>query len=87
MEQVKSDRIVLDSYAEVLRKGESYRVIIRALPEGCSEDDLTYESSDSTIAYVQSGEITAKNSGSTQIIVKTKDGKHQAYVNILVSTQ
>lgn len=87
MEQVKSDRIILDSYAEVLRKGENYCIIIKALPEGCSVDDLTYESSDSTIASVQSGEITAENSGSTQIIVKTKDGKHQAYVNILVSTQ
>ena len=87
MKTEKPERIVLDSYAEVLKKGESYRIIVKALPEGYETGELVYESGDPSIASVLKGEIIAKNSGSTRISVRTKDGKHQSYVNILVSTQ
>lgn len=87
MEYIRTERIVLDSYAEVLRKGETYRIVVKKLPEAYSENDLVYESGDPLIASVQNGEISAKSSGSTRISVMTKDGRHQAYVNILVSTQ
>ncbi len=87
METPASERIVLDSYAEVLRKGQTYHIVIKALPIDCREDELIYESSDPSVASVVKGEITAKSSGSARISVQTKNGKHQAYVNILVSTQ
>lgn len=87
MEYARTERIVLDSYAEVLRKGESYRIAVKSLPEGYSENDLVFESGDPLIASVHNGEISAVSSGSTRISVMTKDGRHQAYVNILVSTQ
>ena len=86
METVKSDKIVLDSYAEVLNINETYSIIVKALPENYKEADLVYESEDSSIATVSGGVIKAIKPGSVRIEVKTKDGSYKSYVNILVST-
>lgn len=83
---IKSDRIVLDSYAEVLKIGQTYRVKVKALPEGYREEDLIYTSPKEEIAKTQKGEIIAIAPGSVRIEIKTPDEKHKAYVNILVST-
>ena len=85
-EFTKSNRIVLDSYAEVLKKGETYQIIVKALPDGYSTKDLVYSSSDPSIATVSNGLITAIEPGSARIKVQTSDGKHDSLVNILVST-
>ncbi len=87
MNEVKSTRIVLDSYAEVLRRNETFKIEILALPEGYQNADLVYESADVSIASVSSGIIRPVSPGSTRIIVHTSDNKYSAYINILVSTQ
>ena len=87
MNEVKSTRIVLDSYAEVLRRNETFKIEILALPEGYQNADLVYESADASIATVSSGIIRPVSPGSTRIIVHTSDNKYSAYINILVSTQ
>ncbi len=87
MNEVKSDRIVLDSYAEVISRQGSYTIRVKSLPSGYSRDDLIYSSEDPGIAAVNNGLITAVSPGSVKIIVETKDGKYRSYVNILVSTQ
>ena len=86
METVRSDHIVLDSYAEVLKIDETYQIIVKALPEGYTEEDLLYSSEDASIASVENGVIKALVPGSVRIKVETKDKTHDAYVNILVST-
>ena len=87
MNEVKSTRIVLDSYAEVLRRNETFKIEILALPEGYQNTDLVYESADASVATVSSGIIRPVSPGSTRIIVHTSDNKYSAYINILVSTQ
>ena len=87
MNEVKSTRIVLDSYAEVLRRNETFKIEILALPEGYQNADLVYESADASVATVSSGIIRPVSPGSTRIIVHTSDNKYSAYINILVSTQ
>ena len=87
MNEVKSTRIVLNSYAEVLKQNETFRIEILGLPEGYQEKDLVYESGDTSIATVNSGVIRPVSPGSTKIIVHTSDNKYSAYVNVLVSTQ
>ncbi|MBR4461626.1 MAG: hypothetical protein IKS51_03500 [Erysipelotrichaceae bacterium] len=86
MDEVSSEKIVLDSYAEVLHKNETYQIIVKALPEGYEISDLLYSSRNDAIAIVNDGLIQAVSPGSVQIRVDTKDGKYSAYVNILVST-
>lgn len=86
MDKVKSDKIVLDSYAEVLKINETYQIIIKDLPEGYTDNDLLYSSKNSEIASVYGMTITGHKPGAVQIEVKTKDNKYLSVVNILVST-
>ena len=86
MDKVSSNKIVLDSYAEVLKINETYEIVVKGLPEGYKVTDLLYSSGDDKIARVSSGTITAVSPGSVKIKVSTKDDKYNAYVNILVST-
>ena len=86
MDKVESNKIVLDSYAEVLKINETYQIVIKALPRDYTASNITYFSNDSSIASVNNGIITALKPGSVQIDVKTNDGIHKAVINILVST-
>ena len=87
MESVVSNKIVLDSYAEVINPNETYQIIIKSLPENYYENQITYNSPDNNIATVSStGLIKAISPGSVQIAVSSNDQKYKAYVNILVST-
>ena len=86
MDAVRSDRIVLDSYAEVLKRDQTYTIVVRSLPEGYQKKDLVYTSENGSVASVKGGTITALTPGSVRIRVSTADGKFSAFVNILVST-
>ena len=86
MQKVKSERIVLDSYAEVLKINDSYQIIIKSLPDGYKIKDIIYSSSNSNAAAVINGNVLALSAGNAQIEVKTSDNKYKSYVNILVST-
>lgn len=86
MDTVSSNKIVLDSYAEVLNVNETYTIIVKALPESYTISDLKYLSQNSDIASVDNGVIKANSPGSVKIEIITADGKYKSYVNILVST-
>ena len=49
MEEVRSDRIVLDSYAEVLKRDQTFTIVVRSLPEGYQKKDLVYSSENEKI--------------------------------------
>ncbi|MBP5279284.1 MAG: hypothetical protein J6Z03_02270 [Erysipelotrichaceae bacterium] len=87
MEEVKSTRIVLNSYAEVLKQDETFMIEVLGMPEGYTKEDLVYKSLDNSIATVEKGLIRPVSPGSTRIDIHTKDNKYSAYVNVLVSTQ
>lgn len=81
-----SNKIVLNSYAEVLLQGDTFKIEIVSLPSGYSERDIRYSSSNSDVASLSNGTITAIKSGSSKIKVYTSDNKYSSYINILVST-
>ena len=83
---VKSNRINLNSYAEVLDKNGTFKIEITGMPDGYSTSEVTYSSSDTTVANVSESVIKAHNPGSCRIYVSTSDGKYTSYINILVST-
>ncbi len=77
-------KICLDTYSMIVRTGESRPLIISALPEGYTKDDLRYTSSSSCASVNAQGNVTAHTSGSAKISICTSDEKHCAYCSILV---
>lgn len=81
-----SSKIVLNTTAEVLLKGETFNIEVVSLPENYALKDIKYISSDTSVAIVENGIIKAIKPGSSKINVHTSDGKYNTYINILVST-
>lgn len=76
---------VKDYYVNV-KPGASDSIQIEHIPDGYSESDITYESSDTSIATVDSnGKVTGKSEGSVVITIKTKDNKFKATCSVLVT--
>ena len=84
-ETIDSSKIVLERYSAVIKLGNSYKINVKAVPEGYSQSSLLYSSSDDSVASVNNGVITANSKGSTKIRVYTSDNKYEAYINVLAS--
>lgn len=81
-----TNKIILNTYAEVMLENESFNIEIINLPSAYTLNDIRYTSSDTSIATVQDGTIKAIKSGSCKINVHTSDNKYNTYINVLVST-
>lgn len=81
-----ANKIVLNTYAEVLLQGDSFTIEIESLPENYSLSNIVYNSSNTDIATVINGVIKAIKPGNAKISVYTSDNKYISYINILVST-
>lgn len=69
-----------------LNVGDTHRLQATVYPINASNKNVTYKSLDSNIVTVNSvGDIIAKASGSTQVVVTTQDGGFQAIINVTVS--
>ena len=80
-------KITLERYAYAIGINGYRTIAVTGLPEGYTKEDLVYESADAKIAMVSvNGRVTGKAVGSTEITISTKDGKHTAFVSILVKT-
>lgn len=85
--QIKpSNKIVLNTYAEVLMEKENFNIEIISVPEQYDISDIKYTSSDESVAIVENGVIKAIRAGSAKINVHTSDDKYNSYISILVST-
>lgn len=84
---IYSNKIVLESYAEVLDKGSTFKINVTSLPKGYTTNDLIYKSEDVNIANINENYIIANNSGVTKIKVYTKDEKYTSYINVLVRSE
>ena len=81
------DKILLDKYSVVVDIGKTYKIPIRALPEGYSFDNLSYSSVDYSVASVsKEGIISGNKMGACEIKIKTTDNKYSASINVLVSS-
>lgn len=82
--EVSEDRIRLEAYSLVVR--DEKKIAIKSIPNGYSSKDIRYESEDQSICLVdEEGVITPIKSGTTRVRIYTKDQKHEAFMNILVS--
>ena len=81
---LNSDQIRLQDYAILLRKNETAKIVIKALPKGYEVTDLNYEVADSKICVVQDGIVTGLKKGATTIRVKTSDNQYEATISVLI---
>lgn len=83
---VTSNKISLSTYAEVITVNKTKQFNILTIPQGYTKDDIEVVSNNIDVAIVKDDTIIALKPGNTQILVKTKDSKYIAYINVLVST-
>lgn len=81
-----ANKLILNKNTFNMAKGTTDRIIPSLLPEG-STDSVSYSSSNSSVAYVDSnGLITARSAGSAQITVTTSQGLKQ-YCSVVVQKE
>ncbi|MCR5102571.1 MAG: Ig-like domain-containing protein, partial [Butyrivibrio sp.] len=83
--QVKVTSVKLNKSKKTLKVGKTYQLKATVKPKNATVKTVTYKSSNSKVASVDSnGKVTAKKTGTATITVKTKDGKYTAKCKITV---
>ena len=82
--EVPVSSIVLDKTSLSLNIGETEELNVTILPDNASDKTVIWSSSDTNIAVVENGEVTAKGEGSTIITVETTDGSKKAECSVTV---
>ena len=82
--QVLASSVSFDKAAFSLKVGESYTLNATVSPGNTTNKALTWKSSDSTIASVSGGKITAKKAGKATITATTSNGK-SASISVTVT--
>ena len=82
--QVLASSVSFDKTALSLKVGESYTLNATVSPGNTTNKALTWKSSDSTIASVSGGKITAKKAGKATITATTSNGK-SASISVTVT--
>ena len=81
-----SDYIAIDSSNMVLNVGDTAQVNLLHIPEGYSEEDIIYFTTDTTIASVdEHGVVTGRKMGAVTLKAQTADGMHSAQTVIVVN--
>lgn len=73
----KAESLILDKQNIELSIGESSSLIATVIPNDATYSDLTWSSSNSSVASVENGTIIAKKSGTATITVENKEGISQ----------
>ena len=81
---VESDQIRIQDYSLIASPGENRQIVIKGLPKGYSLSDIQCVSEKPEIASVSGTTVHAVQEGSAIIHVKTKDGKYDVSVTMLV---
>lgn len=66
--------VALDEHEITLKVDEYQELVAVVYPERANNKEITWESKDPNVAYVQGGKVFARASGTTEIVVTTKDG-------------
>jgi 2',3'-cyclic-nucleotide 2'-phosphodiesterase (5'-nucleotidase family) len=67
-----------------LEVGKTKKLVAQIVPGNLQGRDFIWESSNTNVATVKDGLVTAVGEGAATIMVKTRDGKHQATAKIVV---
>jgi uncharacterized protein YjdB len=67
-----------------LSPGKTATLTATVIPENATDRTVTWESSNTNVATVNNGIVTAKNTGTAVITVKTQDGSKTASCTVIV---
>lgn len=79
--------ITLNKQTLVLKQGNSADLNVTFQPHDASNQNLTWISTDQTVATVENGKVTAKTAGTTTIEARSVEGGHVAFCVVTVSEQ
>ena len=67
--------VSLDKTSLTLEVGESYTLVVTVSPSNATDKSITWSSTNSSIASVSGGKVTAKSDGTTTITAEAHNGK------------
>ena len=76
--------VTLDQTSLTLTEGETGTLTATVQPENATNKNVTWESSDTSVATVANGVVTAVGAGTATITVKTQDGNFTATCTVTV---
>ena len=79
------ESVSLDEDAKTIKAGESFTLTATFTPTGATNKNVTWSTSDNTVATVMNGEVTGVKAGSATITVTTEDGNFTATCAVTVS--
>ena len=77
--------IQIDEEEIELKEGETKGLTVTVKPANATNKKVSWKSSDTSIASVKEGKVTAKKEGMATITVTTEDGKKKATCDIIVT--
>lgn len=83
-EPIAVQSVSLNATSMELTEGESKTLIAVISPDNAENKRMTWSSSDSAIASVSNGKVTAHKAGKSIITAKTEDGSKTSSCEILV---
>jgi uncharacterized protein YjdB len=81
------ESVSLDRTSATLTEGEELTLTATINPDNASNKNVTWTSSDSSVASVTDGKVTALKAGSATITVKTEDGAKTACCEVKVAAK
>lgn len=72
---IEAASVTLDQSVRTVKAGESFTLSAEVLPSDTTDKNITWTSSDITVAECENGRVTAQAAGETIITVKTANGK------------
>ena len=67
--------VSLDKTSLTLEVGENYTLVVTVSPSNATDKSVTWSSTNSSVATVSSGKVTAKSEGTTMIAAEAHNGK------------
>ena len=67
--------LLLDKTSLTLEVGENYTLVVTVSPSNATDKSVTWSSTNSSVATVSSGKVTAKSEGTTMIAAEAHNGK------------
>ena len=83
-EEVAPTEITVAPSSVIITQGDTKTITATVSPSGASQE-VTWKSKDTSIVTVEDGKITAVGTGTTTIIVTTKDGKVSKEIPVTVN--
>lgn len=81
------ESVSLDKTSYEMTEGDEFTLTATVKPDNATNKNVTWSSSNTSVAIVSNGTVTAKKAGTTTITVKTEDGGKTATCKVTVNAK